>query len=204
MAQVHIVGVSGKAGAGKDTLVDYLRQELRQRNGDGLVIATHQVALAKAVKDFGTTYFGNICDPVVKDPVSRFVLQGIGQMMRQEVRDDFWIQKTREKVTQLVDNHDRNYIPTTHVIVFITDVRYKNEADALQPNADFYLGEKLSLNHLLRINGRTALTGEAAQHASETDLDDYDKFTYVYNNVGTLENLYGFGDAFLERTLYDA
>lgn len=192
---LYVIGVSGKAGAGKDSLVDYMQEELAARG-----IASDRFAFAKGVKLFGERYFGEICDPVVKDRVSRLVLQGIGQMMRAEVSSQYWVERARERITCKAESVDED------LVVFITDVRYKNEADSLILEAgDFNYRELPEWKASIRIKGRTSLTGAAAEHISETDLDDYPEknFTAIYENLGTLEELYAFGRDFLERNVYN-
>jgi len=193
---LYIVGVSGKAGAGKDTLVDYMQSRLTDSGMD-----SDRFAFAKGVKIFGKRYFGEICDPVVKDPTSRLVLQGIGQMMRSEVSEDYWVNRARHLITEKAQQAG----PSKDLVIFITDVRYKNEADALSvKNWEFFNTGNIDETKLLvRINGRTSLTGEAALHPSETDLDDYTDFDTVYDNVASLEDLYAYGDAVLKRIIHD-
>lgn len=188
---LYIVGVSGKAGSGKDTLVAYMRGVLEESG-----INSVQVAFAKGVKDFGVKYFGEICDPVKKDPVSRSVLQGIGQMMRQEVGSEFWVQQAQKAATKAYGKHkDEDFV------VFITDVRYKNEANSLMSNTAFNTKEYPETRYLVRLEGRTTLEGEAAEHPSEIDLDDYTKFNYIYSNRSTLEDLYDFGRHILKEII---
>ena len=59
----------------------------------------------------------------------------------------------------------------------VSDVRYKNEADEL-----------LSRGALLIRVERPVLSEDT--HQSEVDLDSYDKFSYIIENDGTLEDLF--------------
>ncbi len=59
----------------------------------------------------------------------------------------------------------------------VSDVRYKNEADELLSRGAL----------LIRINREL---DSSDTHQSEVDLDSYDKFSYVIENDGSLEDLY--------------
>lgn len=184
-----VIGVSGKAGSGKNTLVDHMKSIALAEYTDYVF----ELSFAQPVKTFGSTYFGEICDPVVKDPVSRKVLQGIGQMLRAEVSSVFWIDKTFDIIRDL----KRQY-SDKKIVVFIPDVRYKNEADALNLEHSPEDGVE---TFVLRIDGRTSLTGKSAEHLSETDLDLYEDFSYAYDNSSTLEDLLDFGDKMIKGIL---
>lgn len=190
---LYIIGASGKAGSGKDTIVDYLTPKFEEH---GFIVS--RFSFAEGVKIFSKTYFGEICDPVVKDPVSRFVLQGIGQMLRSEVSSDFWVDRARRVITKEAEE----YIGKNHV-VFITDVRYLNEAESISEKDTFNLSSIPERNYLIRINGRTSLTGDSSQHESETSLDNYTNFNFIYNNNKTIEDLYSFADRVLEEVIHD-
>lgn len=186
-----VIGVSGKAGSGKNTLVDYMKEVVQETYTNYVF----ELSFAAAVKNFGRTYFPDICDPIEKDPVSRKVLQGIGQMMRAEVSDNFWIDRTFDQVRIIQDTY-----PDKNIVVFIPDVRYLNEADSLYEQ---HSPEENIETYLIRINGRTSLSGKAAQHLSETDLDNYlAVFDEIYENDGSLEDLKAFGRNFVYETLY--
>ncbi|WP_174843427.1 hypothetical protein [Streptomyces ardesiacus] len=97
----------------------------------------------------------------------RRLLQNYGQTIR-EVDPEFWVRALSKKVSAA---HGWN------MPVVVTDVRYWNEAVALK-NAGFYL---------VRVERPGAgLNGEAAQHASETELDTWPADLLLHNN-GTLE-----------------
>lgn len=59
----------------------------------------------------------------------------------------------------------------------VSDVRYKNEADELLSRGAL----------LIRINRESS---NSDTHKSEVDLDSYDKFSYIIENNGSLEDLY--------------
>lgn len=95
----------------------------------------------------------------------REVLQKIGESIRNTFGEDIWIKAL----------FNEGYDPK-HDTWIITDVRYRNEAD--------YIKDKGGI--LIRINRNT---GYNDNHKSETDLDDYDKFDYIVDNNGTINQL---------------
>ncbi|AUG87096.1 deoxynucleoside monophosphate kinase [Streptomyces phage Nesbitt] len=100
-------------------------------------------------------------------PEVRRLLQNYGQTIR-EMDPEFWVRELSKKVAAA---HGWN------MPVVVTDVRYRNEAEALK-RAGFYL---------VRVERPGAgLAGEAAQHASETELDDWPADLLLHNN-GTKE-----------------
>lgn len=98
---------------------------------------------------------------------NRQVLQRIGETMRNIFGEDIWIKS-------LFNKFDSKFEKGGHII--ITDVRYKNEAD--------YIKNKGGI--LIRINRNTRYNDN---HISEIDLDDYEKFDYIVDNNGTINQL---------------
>lgn len=162
-----VVAVSGKAGTGKDTFASLLRDELGK-----LGVATKHISFAKPLKDMAQKYFP-FCDVVTKDPVSRQTLQGLGTLVREEFDQNYWVQLALDTIK----------ITPEFTVYTITDLRYKNEAEHLI----YILNENVVL---CRMVGRdTSLEGDAAQHQSETDLDDFEEFDTYIHNGGSLEEL---------------
>ena len=68
----------------------------------------------------------------------------------------------------------------------ITDVRFKNEAEIIKKRGGI----------IIRLNGdpNNSRVGDDRNmsHQSEIDLDDYDGFDYIYNNVSPISNLENF------------
>lgn len=183
--QVMIIAFSGKAGSGKDTSAAMTERILRRRFHN---LQSHKVSFAGPLKEMATKYFP-FCDVITKDPISRLTLQGLGTLMREEVDRDYWVDKALGSIVQIT-----NDAPDDAVLAFfITDLRFENEAERLRS----YIFPEQPDVEIIRLENRTALTGEAAQHASETDLDNYKGFDFTYDNTGTLEDL----EAFL-RSIY--
>lgn len=75
----------------------------------------------------------------------------------------------------------------------VTDVRFKNEANIIKEKGGI----------LIRLNGDPKRIGDidirSKTHQSEIDLDDYQGFDYVYDNVPPISNL----DNFIEKIVED-
>lgn len=94
----------------------------------------------------------------------RQLLQALGEAVRCQINENFWVH------SMLTTYQDSDFW-------IVSDVRYKNEADELLSRGAL----------LIRIN-RT--TDSSDVHQSEVDLDSYDKFSYIIENDGSLEDLY--------------
>ena len=92
----------------------------------------------------------------------RELLQKFGTAIRNEVCDDFWVKACLKDY-----NKNDNWV--------ISDVRFKSEAKGIKDLEGI----------LLRVNREGAGAGN---HISEIDLDDY-SFDYVINNDGSMEDL---------------
>ena len=102
-----IVGISGKAQVGKDTIGDYL---VRKYGFEKLGFAIYLKSLATKV--FG--WNGQ------KDGKGRQLLQDLGQTIR-HYDEEFWL---RPVVNYVMSNMDRHMV--------VTDVRHINEASTIQ------------------------------------------------------------------------
>lgn len=155
-----VIGISGKKRSGKDTAYEIARKHL-----NSLDIVTGHVAFADRVKWYADKYFGITKDDD-KESI-RFILQGIGQMLREEINKLYWVNIVDEEIAAS-KNID---------VMFITDLRYRNEVTYVN---------SLAQGHVIRVVNPRTETPDA--HASEMELDDYD-FPLVIENSGTLEDL---------------
>lgn len=163
-----IIGLSGFARAGKDTVADYLvekhgfvklsfatpmREALYRLNPFIQVAEMQRVPLASVVDGMG---WENL---KAESPDIRPLMQRLGtEVGRQMFGEDFWVDLAVKEAAK----HDK--------IVF-ADTRFKNEADAIR-NGD---------GQVWRIErpGFEAANG----HISEHDLDDYTFDTVINNNL---------------------
>lgn len=189
-----LIGISGKKQVGKSTsgiildyicvyamedlviLSPYVKEEINKR----IYTTRYNTNYIKSFANILKSMAAHLCnvneydyeDGKFKSEIDsttglthREVLQKIGESMRNTFGDDIWIKSL------FSEGYDPKY--DTWII---TDVRYRNEAD--------YIKDKGGI--LIRINRNT---GYNDNHKSETDLDDYDKFDYIVDNNGTIDQL---------------
>ena len=155
-----IIGISGKAQSGKDTVGATLV------NKHGFI----RVASADALKRIAMRTFNW---DGAKDARGRKFLQDLATAVR-GYDPDFWINITFQEIERQQKNN--NTFPLQERNFVITDVRYTNEADYLKKAGAI----------LLRIE-RGGI--ELFDHESETQLDNYEGFDYLISNNGTIEGL---------------
>lgn len=179
-----IIGISGKAGSGKDTAAKML--EVLYANPD----ISYEDFSNRKYKNFADIQIVHFAD-ILKETVQvlfgigewetntqegkkttiewigktvRELLQGVGQGLRDAIDPNLWI-----KVLFANTENWSNYI--------IADVRYPNEVEAIKERNGI----------LLRIDRKDAGAGN---HSSETALDDYKEWDVHIENNGSLEDLF--------------
>lgn len=167
-----IIGLSGYARSGKDTVASILKDDGFERIAfaDGIREALYALnpiirGLESGEWDHLQTYVDFLGWEKVKLwPDVRLLLQTFGtEVGRQMFGEDVWIKYALKKVEFRYD-----YV--------VTDVRYPNEADAIRE-----LG-----GQVWRIN-RPGFE-PANSHVSEVAMDNY-RFDYVLDNSGSIEDL---------------
>lgn len=178
-----IIGLSGIAGAGKDTVADIL---VRER---GFV----KVSLADPMKRAVADWFGwdverlwgpsdrrNAVDPAYNNLTARRALQFLGTEVGRELWRDVWVDYALRIARQLLDGEPTNpqvvygYEPSGGLWiqdefpifrargVVLPDIRFENELAAL----------RVAGARVIRIKrASSGLTGSAAAHASETEQE---------------------------------
>ncbi|MFE9026219.1 hypothetical protein ACFYOA_08145 [Streptomyces iakyrus] len=176
------VGLIGKARSGKDSVASRL---VWTRNYSRVAFADPLKAMAMRLNPYvdastdidGRIELERLSQTVeligwerAKDevPEVRRVLQNIGQAQR-EHDEDYWVRLALRKV----DAADSWKLP-----VVISDVRYRNEAEALRKRGFV----------LIHVTRPGASAGENADHASETELDGFHTDLTI-GNTGTLDDL---------------
>ena len=179
-----IVGISGKAGSGKDTAAKML--EVLYANPD----ISYEDFANKRYKNFADIQIVHFADSL-KETVQvlfrigewetntqegkkttinwigktvRELLQGIGQGLRDAIDPNLWV-----KILFANTEGWTNYI--------IADVRYPNEIKAIKERNGI----------LLRIDRKGAGAGN---HSSEIALDDYKEWDVHIENNGSIEDLF--------------
>lgn len=161
-----LIGISGKKQSGKDTSYRIIKQLC--------MFSPHHVvqyAFADGVKEFAQEYFG--IDRCEEDKESvRFIWQGIGQLMREEVDKEYWIKR---EVDAYEEHKAKHWAPDWFIGV-IADVRYKNEAEYL-------MSHNYPVVRVVREN-----SDSEDSHPSEVELDSVE-FDYKIYNTGDLDHL---------------
>lgn len=152
-----IIGLSGKKQHGKSTIAKYLVEQYKFT----------EVSWAEPLKEIvGKQLFGfthnQIYDDKEKEIIDqewkmspRKALQIVGtECFRREVCDDFWVKLGIRKINQIGLNSN----------IVVSDCRFLNEVEALRN-----IGGKII--RVLKLG-----TKDTDTHASEIELDNYDKF----------------------------
>jgi hypothetical protein len=152
---MRLIGICGKARHGKDTVAQMLSLEAPT------TIEAFAVGVKSVAKKLG--WNGE------KDNNGRVLLQYIG--LRERADDpEHWIRMLFGRIEGLSG------------IVAITDVRFRNEAEAI-------LARGGELWRVVRPGFDNGLTPEQKAHPSETDLDNYFIKREIVND-GTMEELH--------------
>lgn len=176
---MKLIGLCGKKLSGKDTAyvqaADILRRDHKLRVG--------RVAFADPLKQEVSEITGFRVEFIEEHKKEfRSLLQVWGtEFRRQWNGSDYWINKMSKIVEVAEDHFD---------VLFITDVRFKNEADFIRRGRDTHAGH--NMGQLVRVERRSDsrhYPAEVDTHITENDLDDYSQFDYVLNNDKTKEEL---------------
>ena len=178
-----IIGISGYAQVGKDTVAAYLvekygftriafadpiREAVYRLNPKINIADMRGVSLAVAVDGLG---WENV---KVDSQDARELLQRMGtEVGREMFGDNFWVDQAIKKASQYKD-------------VVIADVRYPNELEAI-------LGHSGAVWRVVK-DGTEAVN----RHASESALDEYD-FEHILFNNDTKQSLYESVDEFMNK-----
>lgn len=170
MSLPSIIGISGKAQHGKDTVATILAEEYGYRRfafADALKrIAYDTDPMIDAIHSMQWLVDQMGWDEAKKIPEVRSYLQRLGAAARNNLDKGVWIRAAMRGVDDFVKDGGK---------AVITDMRYQNEHAALFKRGAF----------LLRVERPGLVDGT---HLSETDLDD-SEFSAVITNDGTIQDL---------------
>ncbi|WP_353707268.1 hypothetical protein ABRQ22_14775 [Cellulosimicrobium sp. ES-005] len=193
----EVIGMSGRKQSGKNTFAAHLVNEydyVEVAFADALrdmalaidpivrarfVLDPHdpdrlgrveKIRLSEAVKDLGWDRAKELV------PEVRLFLQRLGtDGVRRIIGEDTWVEVLEDRVHGLVNTD-----------VVVTDVRFPNEARAIQNLSGF----------LVRVE-RPGLPVDEHPHVSEVALDDFADFDYIVANDGTIDDLHRKADRVL-------
>lgn len=165
-----LVGINGRAYAGKDTFGDVFKRAgyIRISFADALKEATAIIANER-VELFHTAEGKEGFSPVLAT-TRRVALQNIGNSVREALDPEIWIRRA-------MDAWDHSGRPNA----VITDVRYPNEAETIRSWGG-------TVVRITRPDNVTGLVGEELNHISEQVLDE-DLIDIEVLNDGTLGEL---------------
>jgi dephospho-CoA kinase len=182
-----IIGLSGYAQTGKDTVADYLVKSygfVRVAFADPIREALYKLDPKIRFGESSGVSLSHAVDRVGWEEVkkistdARELLQRLGtEVGRDMFGNDFWVNQAILRAKE-------------HKKVVISDVRYVNEAEAV----------RLQGGLLFRINKNNVV--EVNKHESEKNLNDY-KFDHVINNNSTKEDLYKTIDNFFVKRIWE-
>lgn len=176
--QLPLIGITGKRGAGKDTLAALIVQDRRY----------HRAALADSLKNavqaiYGLTHaqvHGTIQDKETVDPrwglTPRYILQKFGTDVARSIHEETWTRSLLD--VHFVEEEKRSWYvgkPWARYVMpllgifgighrgwVVPDVRFVNEADAIRRHGGIVVRV---------IRPGTGALDAAGQHASETEMD---------------------------------
>ena len=181
-----IVGLSGKAESGKDTFAKYATNVVNScaKYWNLKRIIVKRVGFADALKEESSMHYNW---NGVKDEKGRSLLQELGQKRRAE-DENYWVKKVfRNMQDEMFSFYKENPKPI-HGVIFITDLRFKNEKEFLSNTKEFselFGGTKFVSVRIERSGHSNRLTEEQRNNISECDLDD-EVFDYIVENNGEL------------------
>lgn len=111
MGSPLLIGLTGKAGSGKDTFYQYAKEVFPEKK-------IQRLAFADLVREMAEEYFG--WDPDGDKEEQRHILQGVGMMVREEFDEDYWLDYAIQQIDWDAD------------IVIFTDCRFPNELAAIE------------------------------------------------------------------------
>ena len=190
VVEPKLIGISGKIGNGKDLLCDVINYVITEDYWTSFEHYMYESTPVDAIYD-NKKFAG-----ILKDITCKLVGCNVSQLEDRQFKEaelgKEWDGLTPRKILQLLGTEAgrqiihpniwvnalfANYKPKENWIV--TDVRFPNEADIIKDKGGI----------MIRINRPGTESHCGGQHLSETSLDAYDKFDYVIENDGTVQDL---------------
>lgn len=163
---MKVVLISGKAGHGKDTAAQLMKNELESRGEKVLIIK-----FGDAVKWFAREYYNWDGS---KNIDGRNLLQYIGTQMMRTYDKYYWGRIVSEFIAA---NKDFTY-------ALIPDWRFYSEKEIILADNKKCYTIRIERPNFVNHN----MTKAQLKHVSETELDNY-KFDWIISNEGNLDDL---------------
>jgi phosphomevalonate kinase len=160
MNEPKIYIISGKAGSGKDTVADILKDNLKGKT----IIISYASYLKEYAKNI-VAWDGS------SESKPRTFLQEIGDLVK-SIDPNFLVNRILEDI-EVYKHYYQNII--------ISDARFVSEIKCIE--------EKYNSLKLYVYGRDNNLTDVQKKHNTETSLDGFKDYDYVINNNGTLEEL---------------
>ncbi len=175
---MQLIGLTGRAGSGKDTVADFLCET------HGFV----QLALADPLRYGLQAMLGLTAEQLHRRDLKETPIDWIGKSPRELmqtlgtewgrelIHPDLWLRRAEQRIAQIKASP-----PILHIAgIVVSDIRFENEANWLREQG----------GTVWHIKGRKSTTTDAsASHRSEQHIPARAGEPRIYN-VGTLENLY--------------
>jgi len=190
-----IIGVSGKAGHGKDSVCNLIGKEILTHTMGGVF------RFADKLKEICSHVFDipmhNLTDEEGKDePIAhlggitgRFVLQQFGTDVARNIYSDIWVYHYRKEVEKYLVTYGKGQ---TKILVLTPDMRFPNEYDCIHNMFKEIapVAETSSKSMLIRVVRPNHEMNGNNKHESETALDHYNDWDYVLiaKNMAQLEH----------------
>jgi len=160
MNEPKIYIISGKAGSGKDTVADILKNNLK----DKTIIISYASYLKEYAKNI-LNWNGN------NEDKPRTFLQEIGDLVK-SINPNFLVNRILEDI-EVYKHYYQNII--------ISDARFESEIKSIE--------NKYKCVKIYVYGRDNNLTSVQKEHNTETSLDGYHDYDYMINNNGTLDDL---------------
>ena len=205
--EVILYAMSGKMGAGKDTIGDKIFDTLKQKGFTKIEKVSYSTPMRKEMQGIIDFYWEtkslkntaekfnakseeidkflellNGQNVYERTPESRLAIQFWGTDVRRKQSPDYWVNKLVELIVNYLSNG---------VSVFVSDVRYEDEADSIIDLGGKVIRLETPENiRIERIIARDNLvpTHEQLNHRSEISLDNY-SFEKVFDGCDNIEVL---------------
>ena len=185
---MHIIGLGCTARVGKDTAAEYLEKKYPGK--------VKRVAFADKLKEVAMHLFDlsweqcNGAEEIKEamdlryDKSPRKIMQELGEKMR-EISPSIWVDVVFEDTIP-------KYLAQGYDCFAIADTRYPNEVEGVHANSGV----------VVRIDREGVGVTAGKEHSSETALRDYNKFDFIIENNGSLEDFYARLDRMMEDIAY--